>query len=345
MLALQQLETSSWPTSVVSYGGSQSNAMLALAAVVHYQNTRLSLNDDDPKKKRFVYYTKRLPRFLKNQPSGNLFRAISLGMELVELSPDDYNSLFGSERGGSGDEAPIQLDPPTPGDSLWIPQGGACGMAVTGTRLLAQEILQFWAKNGTKQPLSVCIPGGTCSTAVLVHKALKDLQSAVPDDGKLDVEVVVVPCVGDKAYARRQMMYLNSQVFGSSSKLDDIPVVLAPTPKYGQRTNEKGSNYFRFGVPDALILNTFRELRDTHELVLDLLYGAPAWTILFRHWASSSLLGAVPKFDPESPFDGRRIMYVHSGGLEGINSQMLRYKHNNLVDMDEIQLPGRSNKP
>lgn len=353
MLALQRLEPSNFPSCVVSFGGPQSNAMLALAAVVHYQNT---LQQQQPlaKKKRFVYYTKKLPRFLRNQPSGNLFRATLLGMELVELSSDDYSSLLGSEWGGRS-SCGDTLDPPVPGDSVWIPQGGACGMAVAGTRALAQEILDFWTEHGAKQPLSVCIPGGTCSTAVLVHRALKDLQAnAVPDDEKLDIEVVVIPCVGDEAYARRQMMCLNSQVFGASSpsRLDDIPAVLRPTPlKTGQRTshanNKELSEYFRFGEPDASILCTFRELRDEHDLVLDLLYGAPAWTVMFRHWTSSSSLGAataVRKFDPDSPMDGRRIMYVHSGGLEGINSQMLRYKYKNLIDMDEIQLPGRSSR-
>jgi hypothetical protein len=32
--------------------------------------------------KRFIYYTKKLPRYLRNQPNGNLLRALSLGMEL-----------------------------------------------------------------------------------------------------------------------------------------------------------------------------------------------------------------------------------------------------------------------
>lgn len=345
MLALQRLHPLTFPTHVVSYGGPQSNSMLALAAVVHFQNTQLSTKVGDPKEKHFVYYTKKLPRFLRNQPSGNLFRAMSLGMELIELSSDEYNALFGSEWGGSGDTAPINLDPPTPGDSVYIPQGGACSMAVTGTRHLAREILEFWTAHGANQPLSVCIPCGTCSTAVLVHRALKELQATVSTDDKLDIEVIGIPCVGEEVYARRQMMYLNSQVLDPAARLDDIPAVLRPTPKSGllkPEVNESG--YFRFGEPDAQILKTFRELRDEHDLVVDLLYGAPAWTILFRHWTSSSSLEIVHKFDPEAPMNGRRIMFVHSGGLEGINSQMLRYKYKQLVDMDEIQLPGRNSK-
>ena len=89
------------------------------------------------------------------------------------------------------------------------------------------------------------------------------------------------------------------------------------------------------------LLRTFREFRDEYDILIDLLYGAPCWTILFRHWTSSivsSTITAVPnttsttttttnhQFNPLAPLDGRRVMYVHSGGVEGINSQLLRYK-------------------
>jgi len=184
MLALNELDVSQFPDVVVSYGGPQSNAMLALAAIVHAKNEilndkRLGLeggsidyndvngdneiesdswimsddeedniednnnidddednnieeeNDDDEfdhitnqssssssaSLKRFVYYTKKLPRYLKNQPNGNLLRALTLGMELIQLKPDDYNDYFGGDDGGSS-IAPI--DAPVPGSSLWV---------------------------------------------------------------------------------------------------------------------------------------------------------------------------------------------------------------------------------
>ena len=94
MLSLQQLDPSTFPSCVVSHGGPQSNAMVAIAAVVRYQNERLGLSSEDPQRRRFVYYTKKLPRFLRKTPSGNLFRATSLGTEIVELSPAEYNGMF-----------------------------------------------------------------------------------------------------------------------------------------------------------------------------------------------------------------------------------------------------------
>jgi 1-aminocyclopropane-1-carboxylate deaminase/D-cysteine desulfhydrase-like pyridoxal-dependent ACC family enzyme len=212
-------------------------------------------------------------------------------------------------------------------------------MAEAGTRLLAREIVSFWSKRGKGRPLSVCVPGGTCSTAVLLHRAIRELQSEAENDAVLDIEVVVIPCIGDDAYARRQMMALNAQ---TGKQAEDIPTIMAPSANdsyFGQST-QKQNGYFAFGEPDLSILSTFQEMGDEHQLVLDLLYGAPSWTIMLRHWRT--------KQDPEFPFEknapiaGREIMYVHSGGLEGISSQLLRYKHKGLIDLDEIQLPGRN---
>lgn len=132
--SLNEISSEKFPSCIVSYGGPQSNAMVALAAIVHSKNNlkdgdsskampQESFSDDDIvatlHTKRFVYYTKTLPRFLRKQPSGNLFRAQSLGMELVELTHDEYKTMFGSESGGRS-EPPAALDPPVPGDSLWV---------------------------------------------------------------------------------------------------------------------------------------------------------------------------------------------------------------------------------
>lgn len=212
-------------------------------------------------------------------------------------------------------------------------------MAVGGAQVLADEIASFWSDNGQGRPLSVIIPGGTCSTAVLVHHGLqKRLRDNV--DEPMDIQVVVIPCVGDDAYARRQMMSLSLQV-GESA--DDLPTVLAPAPE--ESLIRKGSaekDYFSFGEPKKEILETFQVMKEENGVVLDLLYGASAWTILLRHW--NSQLSADLSFDPNNPIAGREIMYVHSGGLEGINSQLLRYKYKGLVADEDIQLPGRDRR-
>jgi len=322
--------------------------MLALAALINYKNREAfknnrgkdSSNDDAEKDeaadhplKRFVYYTKKLPRFLRNQPSGNLFRAKSLGMELVELSQDDYANWFGGDYGGSP-TPPFGLDPPLQGDSLWVPQGGAFGMASVGARVLAQELLDFWADEAPDRPLSVCIPGGTCTMAVLLHHELNNLKAhhEATGDNAVDIEVVVIPCVGDAGYARRQMMALCAEI---GATVGDIPTILQPSPA-------EDLAYFSFGQPKKSILQTFEMMKEKHDILLDLIYGAPSWTIMLRHFdvePSPDL-----RFDPNNPLAGREILYVHSGGQEGINSQLLRYRHKGLLSIKDVQLPGRNRK-
>lgn len=136
MLAMNEIPTHDFPGCLVSYGGPQSNSMLALAALVNYKNREAEVKENPSvedassfgigndmssqnRTKRFVYYTKKLPRFLRNQPSGNLYRAKTLGMEIKELSQQEYGDLFGGDYGGSP-TPPLGLSPPVVGDSLWV---------------------------------------------------------------------------------------------------------------------------------------------------------------------------------------------------------------------------------
>lgn len=139
LFALNQIPAADFPKCVVSYGGSQSNAMLALAAVVQsknmeltgdqgtdgessesdYEATKEELEQRPPPEKRFVYYSKKLPRFLRKNPSGNYFRAKTLGMEMVEVTNDEYRDLFGGDSGGKP-HAPPGLDAPVDADSVWV---------------------------------------------------------------------------------------------------------------------------------------------------------------------------------------------------------------------------------
>lgn len=355
-LSLNELATDNFPDVVVSYGGPQSNAMLALAAIVHSKN----VDEGIAKKKRFVYYTKKLPRYLRQQPSGNFLRAKSLGMELVELPHWKYDELFGGESGGSATPPP-ELEPPAsevdqnaeatgvsaPLSCLWVPQGGACGVACRGARVQAEEIVKFWHQSGKGLPLAVCLPGGTCTTALLLHREMKEIlhRRRQNHEAPLDIQVAVIPCVGGDEYAQRQMSSLDMALGGDGK---DLPEILKPTQPQMKRENYKGKQtkhsskrndrkpkgYYRFGNPDIDLLETYNEMKEDYGILFDLLYGAPAWTILLQHWSDKTVQSS---HDNESPVAGRQIMYVHSGGLEGISSQMTRYKHKGLVDPTSIQ--------
>jgi 1-aminocyclopropane-1-carboxylate deaminase/D-cysteine desulfhydrase-like pyridoxal-dependent ACC family enzyme len=62
-----------FPTIVASYGGSQSNSMLAIAKIVAAASTRST----------FFYFLRPLPKFLKSSPNGNLKAALDLGMQVT----------------------------------------------------------------------------------------------------------------------------------------------------------------------------------------------------------------------------------------------------------------------
>jgi 1-aminocyclopropane-1-carboxylate deaminase/D-cysteine desulfhydrase-like pyridoxal-dependent ACC family enzyme len=192
---------------------------------------------------------------------------------------------------------------------------------------MANEIVSFWIDEGNDMPLSVIVPGGTCTTALLLSREVnallrkEEIQQSSHSDA-LDIEIVVVPCVGSAGYALRQMSALDVRTGGNGR--EDLPKVLKPI---GQK------RYFRFGEPDEAILDTFTEMQDKYDIYLDLLYGAPVWNIILQHWEASKLDNS----SEASLLKGRQIMYVHSGGLEGISSQLTRYKHKGLIDSRQVQ--------
>jgi hypothetical protein len=66
--------------TIISYGGTQSNAMLAIAAMCK------------KKKWQFIYYTKKLSDTQKNECEGNYPQALALGMEHKEIE-NEYDTI------------------------------------------------------------------------------------------------------------------------------------------------------------------------------------------------------------------------------------------------------------
>lgn len=238
------------------------------------------------------------------------------------LPHDEYTRLFGGLHGGSS-LAPADLDPPLEGNSLWIPQGGACSIAKPGSDVLATEIIDYWSLHGKGMPLAVCVPGGTCTTALLLKKSIDYIvkQRQKKKEETMDIRVVVIPCVGDDEYAMRQMVSLDKAVGGDGNK-EALPRILRPREdvEYGS-ARRRSRGYFTFGQPSKALLATYDEM-NSENVSLDLLYGAPAWALLIQNWRSR---------ESDCPIAGRQIMYIHTGGLEGVASQLTRYKHKNLL--------------
>ena len=167
--------------ALVSHGGPQSNAMLALAAVSAARGTELT------------YHTKPLPGWLRTAPTGSLAEARRLGMTLVEHpSAAGYEAAVRACRaaGGGG----------------FVPQGGACPDAEAGVAELASEIGAWWAGRSDTTPtaLRVVVPAGTGTTALYLARHLS------ASAGMEGARVFAVPCVGDAAYLRQQMSALDA---------------------------------------------------------------------------------------------------------------------------------------
>ncbi len=156
---------------LVSYGGTQSNAMLSIAALCHQKGWE------------FHYTCKPVPSYLKQQPSGNLSKALDLGMVLHEVSHDDYDACVQRLRESKDAE------------SLFVPQGGADPMAQSGIEQLAGEIKQ-WQQEQTIERLNIVTPSGTGTTAYYLAQALPECH------------ILTTAVVGDKAYLHTQMEML-----------------------------------------------------------------------------------------------------------------------------------------
>lgn len=124
---------------IISYGGTQSNAMLAIAKMCHIKGWE------------FIYYSKPLSSTQKEQKFGNYYEALKLGMKHVEIEHNRYKQTISELRFNLDDRRYI------------IDQGGAVSDAVEGLEVLAQEIRSL-----SPQTKSLATPSGTGTTALFL---------------------------------------------------------------------------------------------------------------------------------------------------------------------------------
>ena len=154
-------------SKIISYGGSQSNAMLSLAYICHSKGWE------------FEYYTKTPNSRVRESADGNFAQASALGMTTIALPHDAYERRIGELFFLADEKVAV------------IPQGGATAMAKEGIRLLADEIVQ-WQHDRHIEHLHVMTPSGTGTTAFYLAKALA-------------CECYTTPVVGSEAYLLKQM--------------------------------------------------------------------------------------------------------------------------------------------
>lgn len=159
-------------TKIISYGGTQSNAMLAIAAMCKQKSWE------------FIYYTKPLSVTQKEQNSGNFYEALSLGMQHQEIADELYKDFIASLR--------VNLDE----KSFIVDQGGAVAEAEAGLRVLAGEIQEQSEILNQHNITALATPSGTGTTALFLALALPEYT------------VYTTPCVGDVEYLKTQMLSL-----------------------------------------------------------------------------------------------------------------------------------------
>jgi 1-aminocyclopropane-1-carboxylate deaminase/D-cysteine desulfhydrase-like pyridoxal-dependent ACC family enzyme len=159
---------------IISYGGTQSNAMLALAALA------------SKKSWRFTYYTLPLSKMQKSNKKGNYEQALILGMEHIEIEEPLYKDFIATLRVVPDD------------DTLIVDQGGASNMARGGLEVLAREIKEQRAADASLDFKAIATPSGTGTTALFLALSLPEYT------------IYTTPCVGDSSYLQEQMRALSA---------------------------------------------------------------------------------------------------------------------------------------
>jgi 1-aminocyclopropane-1-carboxylate deaminase/D-cysteine desulfhydrase-like pyridoxal-dependent ACC family enzyme len=170
---------------IISYGGSQSNAMLSIAALAKAKGWE------------YIYYTKRLSSYQRENPNGNYKYALALGMQHKEIAHELYEEFIAS--------LTLTLDDTT----VVVHQGGADVMAAYGLEKLATELREQLDGSGVN---ALATPSGTGTTALFLAKAMPEYR------------VYTTPSVGSSSYLEQQMCALG-----------EIPknlTILEPPKKY-----------------------------------------------------------------------------------------------------------------
>lgn len=276
---------------LVSYGGAQSNAMLALAKLCHFH------------RKPFLYITRPISPRLSKTP-GNFRDALSANMFHIQVNLDDYRSTFTDvppdtieqeiHRVLHSNNSSIPFPTARP---YFIPQGGAWPGAEPGIKILASEFadqisaLRKSGKLTLKKPI-MFLACGTGTTAFFLQKHLKDV-----------ARVVAIPVSGSEIYLIKQMRWLNKVSTTGTLSMEtlSIPDVLRPRLRasFADIRSEK--------------LHIWEELRraTNGHFDFDLVYAPKAW----EEVSMAIEQGRVAS-------NGEDLLYYHSGGVEG-NISML----------------------
>lgn len=195
--------------------------------------------------------------------------------------------------------------------SNYVPQGAAWADAEPGVRALARNIEAWWqtrpgggldipaALPSTSRGLDVVLPAGSGATALFLQRHLPP-----------GVIVWAVPCQGDAEGLVKRMEFLDARTGAAAI----LPRVLAPPT----------SHAVKFGAVSPNLLASWRAAAECGVL-LDLVYGPVAWGALEEcGWRPSGVAAE------------RDTLYINTGGHEGIEASLGRYKRAGLLNKVEV---------
>lgn len=297
--------------TVISYGGSQSNSMLAIAKICRNYDVN------------FTYYTKKLSEIVKKTTSGSFYDCrAKYKMNVVELERDNYSVLESAPHAYFNLSLNDNCSSNPHGSSnnssvLLIEQGGSYIGAKQGATLLAQEIVDDILAQPASSSVSsskvmtwkILIASGTGTTALFVHQGIRDiLLKNNHFSNTLDIEVIAVPVIGDELYLFNQMQKLHRKCTTGN---DENEKNLYPTIISDSRKRSFGLKVYLDHY------NIWKRLRsDVKDVEFDLLYAPRAFEIIYYYLQNNK-----HQYNPDDNF-----MYYHCGGVEGNESMMPRYQ-------------------
>ena len=289
---LYGLMQQNWKNSVlVSYGGTQSNAMNALSL--------LACSKQVP----FVYYH----RMTRNKPkTGNWQLCQQRSMITCELDEKQYEALTGptffqphmkfhqlseallKTRNFSSYSLPV--DSILDYEVKYIKQGGADPISSLGLTVLATELVE--QTKSSKENFVIALPCGTGTTALYLAKHINEM------DAKHISRVVPIPCVGGYSVLWKQMQKLepNFMLNPLLYWLDQSDICKHPFAKCDKRD-----------------LSMWKELTDSTGIEFDLIYAPRTWRAI------------AASIDKITDYGKLKLIYIHTGGVEGNSSQLERY--------------------
>lgn len=299
--------------SLVSYGGVQSNAAAALAALARARGVSCH------------YFVRgQVAAHLKAAPSGNYAALLERGATLVELDRAEggYDALRAYAEGHAGAARP----PFVPSDALLVPQGGACAYAQHGLQQLAAHVDEC-ARAAPNVRTVALICAGTGASALFLARHTREAAA-----------VVALPCAMGAAAMDAELLALHLRTPGGLAQQSEPPL-LARAPRVPLVLASGIDGAVRFGALDEGALAAWRLARAAG-LRLDLLYGAVGLAQLLRaatqpggvEAALEALLGDEQQADAR-PLS---LLWVHTGGLEGVPSQLARYVRKGIATADEL---------